>query len=96
MIKKIIKIKILDFIYEILEKFSLRKKFDKQVNKLELWIFDNSLNFEKIECKKWIFFYSFRIDIHYRAYLRKENDIFIIFDVNNDNYEVIKNKLKYM
>jgi len=36
MIKKIIKIKILDFIYEILEKFSLRKKFDKQVNKLEL------------------------------------------------------------
>ncbi len=58
---KIIKVRILDFIYEILEKFSLRKKFDKQVNKIKIWIFDNSLNFEKIECKKWIIFYSFRI-----------------------------------
>lgn len=93
---KIIKLKILDFIYDILTKFWLRKKFDKQINKMELWIFDNSLNFEKIECKKGIVFYSFRIDIHYRAYLRKENDIFIIFDVNNHNYEIIKNKLKSM
>lgn len=94
--KSIFKFKVLNFIYEILEKFNLRKKFDKQINKLELWLFDNSLNFEKIECKKWVIFYSFRIDIHYRAYLRKENDIFIVFDITNHNYEVIKNKLKSM
>jgi hypothetical protein len=61
-----------------------------------MWIFDNSLNFEKIVCRKGIFFYTFRIDIYYRAYLRKENDIFIVFDINNHNYEVIKNKLKSM
>ena len=93
---KIIKIIVLEFIYEILEKFLLRKKFDKQINKIENWIFDNSINFEKIECKKWIIFYSFRIDIHYRAYLRKQNDDFIVFDVNKHNYETIKNKLKSM
>lgn len=93
---KLIKIKVLDFIYAILDKFWIRKKFDKQINKIWNWIFDNSLNFEKIECKKWIIFYSFRIDIHYRAYLRKENGVFIIFDVNNHDYEVIKNKLKSM
>lgn len=92
----IINIKILDFIYELLEKFWIKKKFDKQINKLKFWIFDKSLNFEKIECKKGIIFYSFRIDIHYRAYLRKENNIFIIFDINNHNYETIKNKLKSM
>ncbi len=92
----IIKVKILNFIYDILEKFWIRKKFDKQVYKIENWIFDNWLNFEKIECKKWIIFYSFRIDIHYRAYLRKKNWIFVIFDINNHDYEIIKNKLKSM
>lgn len=93
---KIIKVRVLDFVYAILEKFWIRKKFDKQINKIENWIFDNSLNFEKIECKKWIIFYSFRIDIHYRAYLRKEDWIFIVFDLNNHDYESIKNKLKSM
>lgn len=39
--KSIFKFKVLNFIYEILEKFNLRKKFDKQINKLEMWIFDN-------------------------------------------------------
>lgn len=42
------------------------------------------------------YFYSFRIDIYYRAYLRKENLMFIVFDVNNHNYEKINNKLKNM
>jgi len=93
---KSIKVKILDFIYELANKFLIRKKFDKQILKIQLWIFDKSLNFEKIDCKKWIVFYSFRIDIHYRAYLRKENDVFIVFDINNHNYEIIKNKLKSM
>ncbi|MDD2515602.1 MAG: hypothetical protein PHF46_02025 [Candidatus Gracilibacteria bacterium] len=93
---KILKIKVLDFIYDLLKKFGIGKKFDKQIIKLELGFFDKSLNFEKIECKKGFIFYSFRIDIHYRAYLRKENDVFIVFDINNHDYESIKNKLKSM
>lgn len=54
---KSIKIKVLEFIYDLLDKFLIRKKFLKQISKLEMWIFDKSLNFEKIECKKWIIFY---------------------------------------
>jgi hypothetical protein len=60
---KSIKVKVLNFIYDLLEKFWIRKKFDKQLFKLELWLFDKSLNFEKIECKKAVIFYSFRIYI---------------------------------
>ena len=91
-----IKVKILEFIYEIIDSFQIRLKFDKQLNKLRNWFFDKWLNFEKIKCNKNITFYSFRIDIHFRAYLRKENWIFILFDVNNHDYEKIKNKLKNM
>ena len=91
-----IKIKVLYFIEKILEKFQIVNKFNKQKKKFENWIFDKWLNFEKIQCNKNIIFYSFRIDIHFRAYLRKENWIFIVFDVNNHNYEKIKNKLKNM
>jgi len=91
-----IKLKISDYIYKIIDWLLLRNKFDKQINKIEKWFFDNWLNFEKIKCNKNLYFYSFRIDIHYRAYLRKENWFFIVFDVNNHNYEKIKNKLKSM
>ena len=90
----LISVEISELIYNILQKFWIRKKFDKQIHKLQNWNFDNWLNFEKIKTSKNIYFYSFRIDIHYRAYLRKENWIFIIFDVNNHDYEKIKNKLK--
>lgn len=89
-----LEIQVPDFIYEIVEKFWLEKKFNKQLLKLKSWVFDSWLSFEKIRTSKNIFFYSFRIGIHYRAYLRKEKWVFIIFDVNNHNYEKIKNKLK--
>jgi len=90
----LISVEISELIYNILQKFWIRKKFDKQIHKLQNWNFDNWLNFEKIKTSKNIYFYSFRIDIHYHAYLRKESWIFIIFDVNNHDYEKIKNKLK--
>jgi len=83
-----IKVKVPDFVYEILDRFLIKEKFEKQLWKLKNGFFDKWLNFEKIKTNKNIF------DIHYRAYLRKENWIFIIFDINNHDYEKIKNKLK--
>ena len=91
-----IKIEVKKYIYKILEKFLIVNKFDKQINKIKNWFFYSWLNFEKLKCTKNIYFYSFRIDIYYRAYLRKENDTFIVFDVNNHDYEKIKKKLKSM
>lgn len=40
MSRSVVKLKILDFIYDLLNKFLIRKKFDKQIIKLEMWIFD--------------------------------------------------------
>lgn len=40
-----------------------------------------------------MYFYSFRVDIHYRAYIRIDEKKIIIFDVNNHDYEIIKKKL---
>jgi len=87
-------VKVPEFIYEYVDRFLLRKKFERQVQKLRSWIFDTWLHLEKIPCKSGIFFYSIRIDIHYRAYLRKENGVFIVFDINKHDYESIKKKLK--
>jgi hypothetical protein len=33
---KVIKIKVLEFIYDLIDKFLLRKKFEKQISKLEM------------------------------------------------------------
>jgi len=65
-------VKVESYIYNIINNYSTRTKFDKQIFKIENWFFDKWLNFEKIKCNKNNYFYSFRIDIHYRAYLRKK------------------------
>ena len=88
------KIIIKKYIWDLIDTLKIKDKFENQVNKIKNWQFDKWLWFEKIEIKKWIVLYSFRIDIHYRAFVRKENWCFIIFDVNNHDYKTIIKKLK--
>lgn len=82
------------YIEEIVKMFRIQSKFQKQVEKIKTGIFDKWLGFEKIEVADGIILYSFRIDIHFRAYARKENGNFIVFDVNNHDYKTIVKKLK--
>lgn len=82
------------YIEEIIKMFRIQGKFNKQVEKIKNGTFDKWLGFEKIEVADGIILYSFRIDIHFRAYVRKENGDFIVFDVNNHDYKTIVKKLK--
>ena len=87
-------IKVWEYIRDKIENLKIKEQFSRQIEKIKIWTFDKGLWFEKITTNSWKFFYSFRINIHFRGYARKENDILIIFDVNNHNYKEIISKMK--
>lgn len=87
---------ILEDVWDTCDRNWLRKKFEKQLNKLETDTFDRSLNFEKIKISAKHVFYSFRVNWSWRWYCTKQNGVFTVFDLNNHDYESIKRKVRAM